>query len=492
MNLPADLREIQCEIQEYAGNYGLDFYDVIFEMIEFDQMNELAGYGGFPTRYPHWHFAMEYERLRKSYAYGLHKIYEMVINNNPCYAYLLKGNGLTDQKLVMAHVYAHCDFFKNNAFFAKTNRKMMDQIANHASQVHRLIARHGALVVEQFLDICLSLQNLIDIHSPFIQRKRKARDPEETPPSQYRLKSKDYMETFINPDEFIEQQKKFNKKRNEKQKAFPPFPENDVLLFFLENAPLKNWQYEILNIIRDEAYYFAPQGQTKIMNEGWATYWHSKMMTQKILQDSEVIDYADHHSATVFNAPGQLNPYKIGFELFKDIEERWDKGRFGKEYEACENLREKKAWDKQLGLGLQKIFEVRRLYNDVTFIDTFLTEKFCVRQKLFSYEHNAVDNRFEVNSRKFKAIKEKLLADLTNIGVPKIQVVNANYRNRNELRLLHQHEGIDLKLNEAKDTLQNLQTLWKRPVHLETIYDERRMIFSCDGEEHSEQEIYEN
>ena len=133
--LPPVLAHWAQKIEGVARSYGLDFYPVIFEMVDFETMNEVAAFGGFPTRYPHWRFGMEYESLSKGYRYGLSKIYEMVINNNPCYAYLLESNALVDQKLVMAHVYAHCDFFKNNISFSKTNRKMMDETANHAARI---------------------------------------------------------------------------------------------------------------------------------------------------------------------------------------------------------------------------------------------------------------------------------------------------------------------------------------------------------------------
>ena len=107
-NLPPDLRALKEEIEGYARGYGLDFYETIFEVIDADDLNEIAAYGGFPTRYPHWSFGMSYEELRKGYDYGLSKIYEMVINNDPCYAYLMQSNHTVDQKLVMAHVYGHC------------------------------------------------------------------------------------------------------------------------------------------------------------------------------------------------------------------------------------------------------------------------------------------------------------------------------------------------------------------------------------------------
>ena len=125
-----------------------------------------------------------------------------------------------------------------------------------------------------------------------------------------------------------------------------------MLLFLLEHAPLEAWQRDVLAIIRDEAYYFAPQGQTKIMNEGWASYWHSTIMTQQGAQGlDEIIDYADHHSGTMATRPGALNPYKLGIELFRDIEDRWNKGQFGKEWDECDDLRARRAWDKKLGLG---------------------------------------------------------------------------------------------------------------------------------------------
>jgi stage V sporulation protein R len=172
--IPRELEEQRRVIEEVARAEGLDFYETIFEMIDFDTMNQIAAYGGFPTRYPHWRFGMEYERLKKQHAYGLGRIYEMVINNDPSYAYLLTDNALVDQKTVMAHVYAHVDFFKNNVWFSKSNRKMMDQMANHATRVWRHIEREGYERVEQFIDVCLSLENLIDPYLPFMRRQPDA------------------------------------------------------------------------------------------------------------------------------------------------------------------------------------------------------------------------------------------------------------------------------------------------------------------------------
>ena len=504
--LPAYLREEQQKIEKLASEYGLDFFPTVFEILTYDQMNEIAAYGGFPNRYPHWRFGMEYEQLAKSYEYGLSKIYEMVINNNPSYAYLLEGNSLTDQKLVMAHVYAHVDFFKNNYCFRSTdldtggrtvnpavraqnydpNRKWIDKMANHGSRVRKHVARWGINRVEEFVDHCLSLENLIDPHAAFSGRRRVADpDVEEVATEVPRLKSKDYMESFINPEEYLEEQKKKTEASKEKSKKFPERSERDVLRFLLDFAPLERWERDVLEVIREEALYFVPQMQTKIMNEGWATYWHSRLMTERILDASEIIDYADNAAGVLATSGGRLNPYKLGVELYRNIEERWDKGQFGKEWEDCDDADAKKNWNLRTGLGRKKLFEVRALYNDVTFIDEFLTPEFCIDQKLFSFDWSNRNERFEIASREFKQIKEKLLFQLTNAGSPFIFVEDGNFENKGELLLKHEHQGMDLRADYAKEVMKSLARVWKRPVNVSTILDGKLTLLRFDGKEHA-------
>ncbi len=481
-DLTPALLDVQTFIEEHAQNFGLDFFEVRFEMVDYRTMNQLAAYQGFPVRYPHWRFGMEYERLSKSYAYGLHRIYEMVINTDPCYAYLLASNNPVDQKLVMAHVYGHCDFFKNNMWFQHTNRKMLDEMANHAARVRRYIARHGREPVEDFIDACLSLDNLIDIHAAGIQRRRAPTPPEDPAPIG-RFPAKDYMDPFINPPEFIAEQERKRAQAEEMRRRFPAEPERDVLLFLLEYAPLENWQHDLLGIIREEAYYFAPQRQTKILNEGWASYVHSLIMTRYALEPNELIDYADHHAGTLAVQPGQLNPYKLGLELFRDIEDRWDRGAFGAEYDACRDLEQRRSWDLDLGLGREKVFEVRQVYNDIGFIDEFLTEDFARRNRLFVFDYNSRIDQYEIASREFQAIKQQLLFQLTNAGQPIIEVVDGNYKNRGELYLMHRYEGVPLDLPFAKETLTNLNKIWGRPVHIESIVDDGKSIVLSHSDE---------
>ena len=439
-NISLELAGYQKDIEKLAKSYGLDFFETVFEMVDYSQMNQIAAYGGFPIRYPHWRFGMEYEGLSKGYEYGLSKIYELVINNNPCYAYLLEGNSTTDQKLVMAHVYGHCDFFKNNKWFENTDRKMMDTMGNHASRVRRHIDKHGIQAVENFIDTCLSLENLIDRYRPYVKN-----------PEQKKESSENYIE-------------------------------KDILMFLIQHAEIEDWKKDIIQIIRSESYYFSPQGMTKIMNEGWASYWHAKMMTQDICRDHEIVQFADVHSGTMAMNPNGFNPYKIGIELFRNIEERWNKGQFGREWQECDDIQKKHNWNLNLNQGREKIFQVRRDYNDVGFIDEFLTEEFCVEHKLFVYKFNKKTNKFEVDTRDFKAIKSKLLFQLANFGQPIISAVDHNMNKKGELLLSHLFEGVEMQPDYMKETMTRVFEIWQKPIHLATVLDKEAKVVSYDGE----------
>lgn len=437
--LPSYLQSTREEVIEYARAAGLDFFEVIFEMLTSDEMSQIASYGGFPTRYRNWRFGMEYDRFSKTYQYGLSRIYELVINNDPCYAYLLESNTPLDQKLVMAHVYAHSDFFKNNAHFGHTNRKMVDEMANHGTRISNYVDRYGLSEIEDFLDYSHSIDNLIDTH---------------------------YQGTVSKIDE-----------------------KRDILNFLVHNADLSEWQHDILSIVRKESYYFLPQMQTKIMNEGWATFWHSKIMTENALRDDEVIDYALSHSGTVATSPGRINPYKMGVELFRHIKDRWDKGKFGQEFESCEDIQVRSKWDKHLGLGIKKVFDVRKIYNDIMFLDEFLTEEFCVEQKLFIYQLDQKTGHYIIKDRDHRKVKEKILFSLTNLGNPIILLRDGNYEGKGILYLYHKHIGSDLKLDKSKDTLKALHHIWKRPVYLETKIQDKGLLLTFDGRDHREHPI---
>ncbi|MGK0367217.1 MAG: stage V sporulation protein R, partial [Thermoproteota archaeon] len=449
---------------------------------------------GFPTRYPHWKFGMDYDQLSKGYAYGFQKIYEMVINTDPCYAYLLRANNWVDQKIVMAHVYGHNDFFKNNIWFGNTNRKMMSGMANHGTKIRRYMEKYGQTEVENFIDKVLSLENLLDVNHLFetseIVRSRREINEQAQVESEVE---------FINDDRSEALKSFLRSKMAKENKEMPESssteevisaaenilvkPERDILKFLFEHAPIPEWQSDIIAILRKEAYYFLPQRMTKIMNEGWASYWHSKVMTERALDSSEIIDFADKHSGVMAMSKKNMNPYKIGIELMRDIEYRWDKGLFGKDYNECPSMKDKENWDLNLGQGREKIFSVRKTHNDITFIDEFLTPEFCNRMQIFTYKYNPRSGRMEIDTRDFEAIKQKLLSQLTNFGSPIIEVIDSNYGNRKELLLNHVHYGVDLDMQYASDTLKNIYAIWKRPVNLRTTFEDKEVIFNFNGKE---------
>lgn len=484
------LLDLQREIQGYADDFGLDYFPQIFEMCDYDTINILAAQGGFPKRYPHWKFGMDYDQMSKGYRFGLQKIYEMVINSDPCYAYLLEVNNWLDQKLVMAHVYGHNDFFKNNMWFSGTNRKMMDVMANNGTKIRRYMEKYGVDQVESFIDKVLSLENLIDINHLFETKEviKSREDKESLAKEQEQNNGYDFDDRSDALKSFMRHRKHKDVDEVKKEIQDLVAKENvdwsghrDILRFLIAEAPVEEWQADIIGCLREEAYYFLPQRMTKIMNEGWASYWHSKILTTKAMNSSEFIDFADIHAGVMAMSKQSINPYKIGIELMRDIEHRWDTGKFGKEYNECTSMEEKENWRQETNLGRQKIFDVRRSHNDITFLDEFLTPEFCNRQQVFTYKYNPRSKRMEIDSRDFLAIKQKLLTQLTNFGSPIIEVADSNFKNAKELLLNHVHGGVDLDAEFAHQTMKNLHAIWKRPINLSTTYEEKEVIFRFDG-----------
>ena len=486
------LKSWKYKIQKIAEEEKLTYFPVVFEMISPDDLYQIAARTGFMERYSHWEFGQSYDHMYKEYFYGLSKISEMVVNTDPVYAYLMTNNSLVDQKLVMAHVYGHADFFKNNIWFSNTDRKMINKFSDHARVISEYIDKYGTKEIENFIDICSSLDQHIDRHE-ILMSKSSVEDDKEDKNIDLEAQNIDrfkispekfYMDKFVNPDEEIIKLKKEKKKElEEEEKKSLKKPYKDLFLFLMEHAPLKNWQRNILSMIRDESYYFVPQSMTKIMNEGWASYWHDHILTKRgILDDSEVIDYAEHHAATM-GSSRSLNPYKLGLEIWNDIEDRWNKGRFGKDWEECDDYKIKKSWDKKLNLGHEKIFEVRKYYNDVEFIDEFFTRELCTELKLFTIDKakevpQGTKAIYEISSKEFKDVKQKLLFMLTNHGRPSIEVVDKNYEKNGTLLLKHNtNKKINLNIDETKEVVDNIYNIWQNTVRLESTNSEKTTTF---------------
>jgi stage V sporulation protein R len=447
-SLPTRLKYQALVVESAAVEAGLDFFDVVFELLDARDVNGLASYAGFPVRYPSWRFGMEYERLEKGYKWGFSKIYELVINNDPTYAYLVRSNSLLEQKLVMAHVFGHADFFKNNVWFAPTERHMLDVMGNHASRVRGYIDAFGQDEVERFLDRALSIETLIDPYLPL----RKMSNPqqgtrEHTPLSERARQSLEALTR--SPLVQDEEESAF-------QVAGRALPTYDVLGFLVDNAPLEPWQQDILRIVRREAYYFSPQRMTRIMNEGWASFWHSRLLTRSLVEPSEIVDFADTHSGATTGGPGQVNPYKLGIELYRYAERKGE-----------------------------DIFRLRRLHNDVSVIHKLVDEEFA--EQSYYFEDPPLPPPEMLPGGKapptmdWREKKAVLLQQLSWGGLPQIELreVGAD----DELVLLHHHDGRDLQLGQAGQTLRNLAGLWGRRVKLLTLEEGQGRALVCDPAE---------
>jgi len=259
----------------------------------------------------------------------------------------------------------------------------------------------------------------------------------------------------------------------------------------------ESWTDEVISIQHDRAdvYDISVEETHRYAAGGFInhnSFWHSTLMTKHFVEAKEVIDYADHHSGTVHMPPGGFNPYKIGIEMFRDIEDRWNKGKFGKDYDESDSLGERKKWDKGLGLGREKIFEVRRIYNDVQFIDEFMTPEFIEKHKFYQYGRDPHTGQLRIVSRDPVRIKQTLLYQLTNMGRPFIFVCDGNYANRGELYLAQKHNGQDIEIKYATETLKNVYRIWQRPVHLQARIDDEMILFSYDGTQPRQQTIHDD
>lgn len=303
------------EITEIAEGFGLDFYPMRYEICPAEIIYTFGAYG-MPTRFSHWSFGKQFHKMKLHYDLGLSKIYELVINSNPCYAFLLDNNTLVQNKLIVAHVLAHCDFFKNNCRFQNTKRDMVESMSAAAERIKEYEHIHGTKEVESFLDAVLAIQEHID---PSLVRSKLSWNMDDEESEDDKPKRQTPYDDLWGMDE----PKTREKKKTVKQ--FPPKPEKDLLLFIeAHSRELEPWQRDVLTMLREEMLYFWPQLETKIMNEGWASYWHQRIMRELDLDSSESIEFAKLNAGVVQPSKTGINPYYLGLKIFEDIEERYN------------------------------------------------------------------------------------------------------------------------------------------------------------------------
>ncbi|MDF2670877.1 MAG: SpoVR family protein [Paenibacillus sp.] len=468
------------EITEIAQGFGLDFFPMRYEICPADIIYTFGAYG-MPTRFSHWSFGKSFHRMKTQYDLGLSKIYELVINSNPCYAFLLDGNSLIQNKLIVAHVLAHCDFFKNNARFSRTNRNMVESMSATAERVRQYEIEHGTDAIETFLDSVLAIQEHVD---PTLMKSsartygmaresmgRYGGDSSErrTAVNQHRPKlntgpnntpappKTSYDDLWSLDEEFRSAELAHEKAKETAARRFPPQPEKDLLYFLEQHSPvLEEWQRDILTMMRDEMLYFWPQMETKIMNEGWASYWHQRILREMDLTVEETIEYASLNAGVVQPSRHSLNPYYLGLKIFEDIEKRWDR---------------------------EKMFEVREFDSDTSFVRNYLTKELVEDLDLYVFEKKGPE--WKITDKAWETIRDQLVYSRVNGGFPVMHVIDGNHANIGEMYLKHSFEGVEMDLKYLERTLPYVHKLWGKTIHLETVVEDKNVLFTYDGKKHS-------
>ncbi|MGG1664638.1 SpoVR family protein [Brevibacillus sp. NRS-1366] len=392
------------EISVIARQMGLDYFPMRYELCPAEVLYAIGAYG-MPTRFSHWSFGKAFSRMKMEYDLELSKIYELVINSNPCYAFLLENNSFLQNKLIVAHVLGHSDFFKHNAYFGHTNRDMVERMSVAAERIRLFEFEHGRSTVEETLDAALSIQEHID---PIRIRSKMSKGVEELA------------------------------------------EEKDIMGFIAEHSrSLAPWQREIISILREEMLYFWPQLETKIMNEGWATFWHVRLMRELELSEAETIEFARMHASVIQPPRYGINPYLLGLQMFEALEQQY---------------------------GLEYLFEVRERENDISFLRNYLTKERLEQTDLYMFAKQG--GAYRITNVEWESVKQRLIDSRTNGGYPYLVVLDGDYGGNGELYLLHKYEGVELDVRYMEKTLPSIVLLWGRAVHLETIVNGNRKRYT--------------
>ncbi len=497
--MPKEVKELIPTIFRICTEFGLDYYPTVVHMLTYDEISELAAYGGFPVRYPHWQWGMEYEELQRGYEYGMHRIYEMVINSNPCYLYCLHSNTLVDNITVIAHALGHNHFFKNNVYFEPTQKfareyNMINELANHGNRIREYMMRWGKERVTEFIDHILRIDTLVDaaaawndkeVREVVVRDTRKYRQPRRLKVDQTRR----HMEDWIHPQEWKDRERK----RIEKEEASEDLglmgsPVKDIMGFLRDNAPFKPWQADIFSMLYEEALYFSPQGKTKMINEGFASWVDYNIMARlghvslgQKDKSAGIIEYADHKMG-VLGGHYSLNPYKLGFSILLDIEERWDKGQFGPEWDNCKDMKKRAEWDTKAMLGKQKVFEVCKNYDDPMLVAEFFTEELCHKMEFFTWKHYP-NGDTKLETVNYPKIKGMLMKRFMNRGLPDIRLADYNHQGKGRLLLqdcsVPGHTIYDSYLREV---MVSLRALWGNDVVVASRNkDGNEIVYHCHG-----------
>jgi len=477
----AELERSIDEIWEIALDLGYDPYPINFEVVPVHVIYELGSYS-LPARFSHWTFGRDYHRQKTAYEYGLSKIYEVVFNTDPCQAFLMDSNSMTSHKLTIAHVIGHCHFFKRNDYFAHTDRQMVEKVRLHRDRIAAYETEFGWREVEEFLDAVMCIEEHFDPTTPTHRRAGEgvARASEGGPQQGGEF---DDLHTLMGDAP----------RAKPVAATFPAEPEKDLLRFLATyGRDLHDWQRDILSMVREEMLYFLPQMRTKIMNEGFASLAHERILERYLDKSEEIWEFRRLHSSVLSPSPmrGSINPYYVGFQILKDIERRWDGVTDIGDQAETDWLGNPRP--RPTGEGWKKVFEVCDEENDVSFLRKYLTEPLVKRLDLYTYQKETAPNGDEVwvvKSTDWREVRDEMVDGMTNFGVPVIRVTDGDYQRRGELYLTHAFDGKGLDTEYTARVLRAVYKLWGRPVHLETVADGKKTRLSFDGETDREETL---
>jgi stage V sporulation protein R len=449
-----DLQAIDERCREIAATeLGFDGPEVVYHLVRPEEVY-FAAANGLPARYSSARWGARFESEYARYQRGEGRIYELIFNTRPVHAYLMDGNSVVAQTLVIAHCLGHGYVFETNALLRAVDRQIMPRVLSAAERIADYMAAHGRDRVEDFLDAC----HAIAIHQPQAQlvRKAAASEPEHRP--------EPYDMLF--PDEVAEDRRRVARAREALRRRFPREPEQDLLGFIERHARgLEDWQRDVMSIVRSEQSYFMPQMRTKILNEGAAVLAHQEICQRLFLAADQYWEYEQLNASVVQPHPGQLNPYNLGLNLLREIM------RIATDPDDEE--RDRWTWAGNVD-PFDQVRAVLRAYDDEALLREFLTPKVCELSRLYAFEHLQHDPRkIRVSSREADAIRDILIPQHSTLGIPHIEIVDADFRGRGELLLEHRHEGHGLDAEYALGTLTQVAMLWGKPATVKTIKGRR-------------------
>ena len=460
-----DLEKWDRKIRKVAEDGGLDPFPQEFEVCDYHDMIGYEAYAGMPSHYPHWSFGKSFERKQTLYQLGgVGLPYEMVINSNPTLAYLLRDNTLLLQILTIAHVYAHNDFFKSNRNFAHTRPEYtIERFKAHADRVRAYTQDPsiGAEKLERILDAAHALQF----------QCRRAKGVKKRTPEDQKRSAMEKAAPEEDPFGSIHRRQEYTPPDLNR---VPLEPEEDILLFIRDRNPyLETWERDLLTMVIERADYFLPQIETKIMNEGWASFWHYRILNALNLDPGLQFEFMKRHNQVIRPLRGGMNPYHLGYRIFENIFKRWE----------TPSQEERREYGRPGAQGIEKIFQVREADRDASFLRQYLTEELMRDLDLFRHEKKGTDRVISHVStpEDWKTVKETLLKAVGLGSIPVIRIVEVKTQGTQEMIMRHEYDGRELDAEYADRTLRYVQQLWGRKVVLETRMGGECCRMSCDG-----------